>query len=446
MALSNVSLAPAAQEIFTQDISGALTESAGEFGVTREAVLAQARRAQPFLQEYRTLAERGQLPMFALPYREDDVDAMLARVAEWRQTFARLIVLGTGGSSLGGQALTALVAQPFAQPAVQFIDNVDPLTMDGLLAHVAWKETGFLVISKSGTTAETLAQTLAVLAPFRAALGDAAVARHFTFITVPGDNPLRRLAAMFSAPVIDHDPALGGRFSVMSEVGLLPAAMAGLDIHAVRRGAAAVLDAHWVGAAHATSDIDAFPAAVLGAGVHYALQEAGRHLAVLMPYSDQLAALGWWYRQGWAESLGKQGRGTTPIYARGAVDQHSQLQLYLDGPADKFITLLLPETAGQGPQMDGALAQAIGAEYLNGKRIGDVMDALAHGTEATLRAHHRPLRVWRLPRVDAYMLGALMMHIMLETVLTARLLDTNPFDQPAVEHGKQLARARLAAM
>jgi glucose-6-phosphate isomerase len=171
---------------------------------------------------------------------------------------------------------------------------------------------------------------------------------------------------------------------------------------------------------------------------------AGLSQTVLMPYVDRLAAFGLWFRQLWAESLGKDGSGTTPIRALGTVDQHSQLQLYLGGPRDKLYTLITVSSAGVGRLVERALAEDERLGYLVGSSLGDLLDAESRATYETLARHGRPTRLIALDRLDEEGLGALFMHFMLETILTARLIGVDPFDQPAVEEGKVLARRYLA--
>ena len=166
----------------------------------------------------------------------------------------------------------------------------------------------------------------------------------------------------------------------------------------------------------------------------------GVNMSVVFPYIDRLASFGLWYRQLWAESIGKDGKGTTPLRAMGTVDQHSQLQLYLDGPKDKIYTIVMGAPADQGPVIDTALFDDPALSPLRGRRMGDLLDACQRATAETLVAKGRPVRVMRLPRVDERAMGALMMHFMLETVIAAHLFGVDPFDQPAVEQGKVLAR------
>ena len=187
-------------------------------------------------------------------------------------------------------------------------------------------------------------------------------------------------------------------------------------------------------------------APAIGAAIAVGLERENRiSTTVLMPYVDRLADFGLWFRQLWAESLGKDGKGTTPINALGAVDQHSQLQLYLDGPRDKMFTVIMLDIAGKGPVVSPALANDDALSYLAGHTLGDLMDAEQRATAQTLIEHHRPTRIFRLETLNERVMGALFMHFMLETIIAAHMMDVDPFDQPAVEDGKNLARQYLAA-
>jgi glucose-6-phosphate isomerase len=222
-------------------------------------------------------------------------------------------------------------------------------------------------------------------------------------------------------------------------VGLLPALLMGLDVKRLRAGAKAVLD-EVLGA----KSPDEAPAAV-GAALHYALSEDDRlATTVLWPYADDLAVFGGWWRQLWAESLGKDGKGSTPVSVLGPVDQHSQLQMFRDGPNTALFTLVTVDTRGKGPAAPRARANALGLKYLAGKRLGDLVDAEARATAQTLHKNGRPVRHIHLPKVDEFHVGALMMHFMLETIIMGRLMAVDPFDQPGVEEGKILAREYLA--
>jgi glucose-6-phosphate isomerase len=380
-----------------------------------------------------------------LPAARADLDALAPLARRYRESFDAVIVLGTGGSSLGGAAVAALLGDAAraaaGRPALHFADNIDPTGFDALLGSQPLARTGFLVVSKSGSTAETMTQLMIALEAVIAAAGKAAPGRQMTVIAEPGDNVLRRVAAAHGIAALDHDPKVGGRYSVLSLVGMLPALIAGLDAAALRQGALEVLTAT-LGAA---DPADA-PAAV-GAALSVAFaRERQVSQMVLLHYSDILVKFGLWYRQLWAESLGEGGQGTTPVPAVGAVDQHSQLQLYLAGPRDNLYTLVLGDRAGTGRRVDPRLAADPALGYLAGRTMGDLMEAEQRATADTLIRNGRPVRLLRLPRLDARALGAMMMHFMIETMLAARLMGVDPFDQPAVEEGKVLARKYLGEM
>jgi glucose-6-phosphate isomerase len=389
-------------------------------------------------------ATRLEFPLWQLPARRDDL-VPLTEVADVFARFEIVVLFGTGGSSLGGQALAQLAEASNGlahRPRLQFVDSLPPQGMLQLFAALDLARTGFIVISKSGSTAETLAQILVAIGEVKTKLGDAAVARHVVGIAEPGDNALRRLAARHGFPMLDHDPKVGGRFSVLSVTGMLPASILGLDVLAIRAGAGQVLEA----CLGARNPAEAPPA--IGAALNVALQRRrGVGATVLLAYAAQLERFTWWHRQLWAESLGKDGEGTLPAPAMGPVDQHSQLQLYLGGPADKFFTVFLPQVAGIGQRIDVGLAGNDPAlMYLHGRSIGDLVDAEGRATAETLAKRGRPTRIIRVDRVDERTLGALFMHFMLETVISAHLLGVDAFDQPAVEEGKVLARQYLAEM
>jgi len=378
------------------------------------------------------------LPLFALPGARDDLAGLAAFAEELRGDFRDVVVLGTGGSSLGGRALAALADPRRPEtPRLHFPDNLDGHGFAGLLTALDVGKTHFIAISKSGGTAETLAQLLAAMDHVRAHASKDAFARAFSVITQPSPSVLRRLAEKWRLRVMNHDPGLGGRFSVLSLVGLLPAYVLGLDGAAVRDGARTVLEATLA----ATRPGEAAPA--VGAALAVGLAERGASVSVMLAYADRLDCLALWYRQLWAESLGKDGHGTTPVRALGPVDQHSQLQLYLDGPDDKFFSIIQLATAGDGPRVPADLAADAALDYLAGRTLGDLVDAECRATAQTLAGAGRPVRRFELDRLDEYVLGGLMMHFMLETILAAHLLGVDAFDQPAVEQAKVLARRYL---
>ncbi len=376
--------------------------------------------------------------------------AALAKLSEGART---LVFFGTGGSSLGGQTLAQLAGWNIpghisdaqkARPRTRFYDNLDADTLEQALAHMDFATTRFVVTSKSGGTVETLVQAITTLQAVKAKGLSNAVPRLFLGLTEPDvagkANGLRALFTAHDIPILDHHTGIGGRFSVLSNVGLLPALARGVDVAAVRRGACQVVD-DMLGARN-PRDV---PAAI-GAAVVIALaRDKGIGCQAMMPYADRLGSFASWFVQLWAESLGKGGNGTTPIACLGPLDQHSQLQLFQDGPRDHLLTILRTPTAGLGPAIAPDMAIAAGIAFLAGRNVGDLVAAQAAAVPEALAKAGRPVRVFDIPELDERAMGALLMHFMLETILAGRLLGIDPFDQPAVELAKTLARDRLVS-
>jgi glucose-6-phosphate isomerase len=399
-----------------------------------DMALAGASDALRWLRESK--ADRS-IELLGIPERSDDIDRASEAAAKLAENTSEVAVLGIGGSSLGGQALLALRSSGSKGPKVRFFDNPDPLSWAEALAGFDLKSTRFVAISKSGGTAETLIQALTAADAIEKAGGGKYLKHHFLAITEPRRSPLREFAESIGAQVIDHPTGVGGRYSVLTVVGVLPAILMGLDVAQLRAGAAAVL------AQALSSDAADVPAAA-GAALHQALAADGRlNQTVLWAYADRLHTFGSWWRQLWAESLGKNGKGSTPVSALGPVDQHSQLQLFRDGPANCLFTILSTETEGKGPAAPRERAEALGLSYLAGRTIGDLVAAEARATAETLARNGRPVRQIKLSKISEGSVGALMMHFMLETIVMGRLMGVDPFDQPGVEEGKVLARQYL---
>ncbi len=431
--------------LYRQIIQNCFETHVGPYGLSDADFHDLRDQTGPIIDDLNKQIDAGALALLRLPDATADLDELAPIAKRFRKSFDDVIVLGTGGSSLGGQTLYSLADSGFGPrkggPRIHFIDNVDPDTFELLYEQLDLRKTGFIVISKSGSTAETVAQFIACLDRFMTLKGRDSASDHALVITEPGANPLRSLADRLSLPVLDHDPDIGGRFSALSLVGLLPAMIAGLDAHAVRRGAKAVLDATLKGPDPRESE----PA--VGAALKVAfLKKKGIANTVLMPYVDRLANFGLWFQQLWAESLGKNGTGSTPIRAMGTRDQHSQMQLYLDGPRDKMFTLMTLDVQGQGGLISNALVKEKELAYLQRRRMGDLLEAEQHATAETLVKNGCPTRLFQMDHLDEEVMGALMMHFMLETIIAAGLLGVDPFDQPAVEQGKVLARKFLSEM
>jgi glucose-6-phosphate isomerase len=433
---------------FTQNIDTARAEKIGAHGVAKAALDDTLKRCDAALAWVRKQHVDGRLPLLRLPARTDDLDEINKAAARLRAGATDVVVLGTGGSSLGGQTLAQLAdvavrgTEAFRSgPRMHFVDNLDPVTYDKLLAKLPLASTRFIAISKSGGTGETLMQTAAAIAAVKGAGLEARIGELFFGISESvksgKQNGLRDLLGS-SVAMLEHDPSIGGRYSVLSNVGLLPAAILGLDIKAVRAGAGQALAP--VLAERPAAQV---PAA-LGAALNVAAAAEGKNIAVLMAYADRLERFSRWFTQLWAESLGKDGKGTTPIGVLGPVDQHSQLQLFIAGPRDKLFTVVTVDTKGRGPRIDAALAKRAGEPDLGGKTIGDLVAAQGRATAETLAKNDCPVRTMHLPRLNEESLGALLMHFMLETIIAAHLMGVDAFDQPAVEEGKVLAKQYLA--
>ena len=433
---------------FKQTIENARAETIGEHGVGRAALDDALKRAEAALDWVRKAHETSSLPLLRLSAKTSDLDEIRQAAARLRQGASDVVVLGTGGSSLGGQTLAQLAGvgvrgiEAFRDgPRLHFMDNLDPATYGGLLAKLPLATTRFIAISKSGGTGETLMQTAAALSAVTAAGLEPRIGELFFGISeavkAGKRNGLRDLLGS-SVEILEHDPGIGGRYSGLSNVGLLPAAILGLDIGAIRAGAATALAP--VLAKRPAAEV---PAA-LGAALNIAAAGAGKNIAVLMAYADRLERFSRWYVQLWAESLGKDGKGTTPLGALGPVDQHSQLQLFIAGPRDKLFTVITTATRGQGPRIDADLAKRAGEPDLGGRTMGDLVAAQGRATAETLAKNGCPVRTMHVETLNEESLGALMMHFMLETMIAAHLLGVDAFDQPAVEEGKVLAKQYLA--
>ncbi len=388
-------------------------------------------------------------------YRELEAQrAERARVIDFarsvRGTHDDVVVLGIGGSSLGAVALrTALLppawnartaGQRGGRPRLHVLDNVDPRTIAGVLSVVSLPRTIFVVISKSGGTIETLAQYLVVRERLAQAGLDAA--RHLVFVTDPARGALRTIAGRDGIPAFDVPANVGGRFSVLSPVGTLPAALCGIDVEALCAGAMVMRDAT-LGAELAANAAGLFATLQWRAHTH-----AGQGQHVMMPYSDALRDLAPWFVQLWAESLGKCDAdglhvGPTPIASVGATDQHSQVQLFMEGPADKTVTFVRVDSSADDVQIPRLEAGERAMAFLGGHSLGELLDIECRSTASALARAGRPSMSMTVGAADAWHLGGLMMWLMQATTIAGALYRVNPLDQPGVELGKRLANAEL---
>lgn len=441
------------RRLVTQSVAGCLEPAIGASGLSSSALAGWVARLDSAVAGLRTAYEQGTLAHLKVPEATADIAAAEAAMAALSEGAQAIVFLGTGGSSLGGQALAQLNGfnlpggadeSQRGRPRTRFYDNLDAVTLERALATLDLETTRFVVISKSGGTPETLAQAVAAMAAVKAAgLGDR-IARHFLALADPPTggklSGLRQLATNFGIPVLDHEPGIGGRFSVLTNVGLLPAIARGLDVRALRRGARTVVD----GMLKAKSAAEFVPAVGAATAIGL-LRERGVKVSVMMPYADRLGRFSDWYVQLWAESLGKGGAGTTPLACLGPLDQHSQLQLFMDGPKEHLINVVRVPTAGTGPVLERGLCEIAGIGFLAGRPLGDLVAAQSEAVPEALGKAGRAVRRIDLDRLDEAAFGALLMHMMLETILAGSLLGVDPFDQPAVELAKVLTRERLSA-
>jgi len=405
------------------DLGNALSTTPG---VSREALERLDDRvadAHERIEAGRANAEHGYAAL-NLPDTADP-DAIRATVDRFESP-ETILTVGIGGSALGAATIDRALGGP---ADTYYLDNVDPEWIDRLLADVDLSEAVVNVVSRSGTTAETLANFLVV----REAMQSAGVDwTERTLVTTGESGNLRELADAHDLPALDVPEGVPGRFSALSTVGLAVAALQGADLEGLLAGAAAEADRL------APSLFDA-PAYAYGA-VSYALAARGAAVNAMMPYDESLEYFAEWFAQLWAESLGKEGLGQTPARALGATDQHSQLQLYRAGPHDKLVTLVRPREREDVTIPETDLS---GLSYLGGSSLGDLLGAEFEATEASLAAAGVPNVRIEIDRVDARGVGELLYGMEAACVLYGELASVSTFVQPAVEWGKRAARGLL---
>ena len=426
----------------------------GVHGLPRTELASLAQRFPEVQAEVRRRRSGGDYGFYALADQAAAVKSIAGFAEGLGQAHDHVLVLGIGGSALGAKALLNALRPPAWNelddeardyfPRLTVLDNVDPSSVAGALKRIDPRRVLVNVISKSGGTAETMAQYLVVRAWLDEALG-AAATRHLVFTTDPDRGALRELAQREGVATLDVPVDVGGRFSVLSPVGLLPAALVGIDIAALLAGARLA-----VGRA-AADQLQANPAA-LYAALHWAADvRLKARVHVLMPYTDRLREFAEWYRQLWAESLGKAvsrlGKGVevgpTPVGAVGATDQHSQVQLFMEGPHDKLITFLVVENLGEDVAIPARDQLPPDLAYLPGHSLGELLRLEYEATAAALARMGRMSLTLRIPQLSGETVGELFMFYQLATGYAGVWYDVDPFDQPGVELGKRLIYAAL---
>lgn len=405
-------------------------------------------RAHAGFQRRRQANELGFLDLPANVALHEQSTDFASRV---RGQFDDVVVLGIGGSALGPIALRTALLKPQwnslsadergGWPRLHVLDNVDPRTIAALLDRLDLGRALFVVISKSGGTAETMAQYLVIRGRLESTVGDAR--RHLVFVTDPQKGALRTIANEEKIPALDIPPNVGGRYSVLTPVGILPAALAGMDTAAILGGAAEIKKRC------ETDQLAKNPSGIFAMLQFLADTKLGRHIHVLMPYSDPLRDIADWFVQLWAESLGKHrtpndpGVGPTPLAALGATDQHSKVQLFMEGPPDKTISFIAVEDEPVRVEIPKLHSKVKELGYLGGHRLGELLDIERRATAGALARRGRPNLTIHVDRADARHLGELFMFLEIATIYAGELYGINPLDQPGVELGKQFTYAML---
>ncbi len=423
------------------DLNGLLERTAGGDGIGADAWAA----LEPELVRVRdVLAARrgaGALRFADLPADKDSVRRVLEAAESVHGMFDAVVVLGIGGSALGVRAIAGALPQEEGAPRLIVADSFDPDAFGPLLAALDVRRTLFNVISKSGETAETIAQFMIVRDRLLRELGAVDYKQHLVVTTDAHQGSLRQIVNDEGFRELVIPEGVEGRFSALTSVGLFPAAVAGIDVQELLAGAASVDDRRRA-AASPMED----PALVLAGALWHLATRHDKRTLVLMAYCERLAATGDWFCQLWAESLGKAldaaGRtvefGQTPIRL-GAADQHSQLQLFLEGPRDKVVLFLRVDDHGGGVDVPATYQDLEGVGYLGGHSLGELLNAEQRATELALAKRGRPSATLLLPAVTPFTLGQLLYLLQLATVAVATLADVDPFTQPGVEDARRLA-------
>jgi glucose-6-phosphate isomerase len=441
------------------DYNNTLVENTGSrAGITIEEIESYRDRSTEIHTTLLSRRDRGELPFYDLPYGKDDVKEVKKVGDDLKKTLGErienLLVIGIGGSSLGSIALTRALCHPFhnllpkeerSGPRIFFAENIDPDEIKGLFAILDPEATLVNIISKSGTTAEPMANFLLLQKYMVDKIGADTFKRQVVATTDFKKGTMRKIARELGLRTLKVPEGVGGRFSVLSHVGLFPAYMAGIDIDALLEGAALM--------EKVCSKDDLFKnPAYLNAVIHYHLHtRKGINMAVLMPYSSALSEISVWYRQLLSESLGKKYAlsgeivyaGQTPIKAVGTVDQHSQIQLYREGPFDKIITVLKVQNYKNFLNIPSLYQDQDGVSYLGGHTLNELFDAEERATVHALVKSGRPVVEISLPEINPHTVGQLLYLYEVQTVFGGYLYNVNPLDQPGVEAGKNYTYSLL---
>ena len=407
-------------------------------GISEEDLQAYKKKAALGYERLQAMVDDGKVGFPHLPkYDTTDLKEFAKDV---KTNFNDLIVVGIGGSALGIEAVVNAVL-PYGYntmsytdrgclPRVWVADNVDPSKIQSILKICAPEDTLAVVISKSGNTVETAENFSLIHDWFKSKVQD--LKKHIVVVTDPNKGPLREYANQNNLKSLPIEASIGGRFSVMSPVGLVPAAFLGIDIDKILSGAASITE-------------DGMEQVMTLAAIYLYFIDKGKSINVLMPYSSRLDKFAEWFCQLWGESLGKKytmdGKeitfGTTPVRTVGAIDQHSQIQLFREGPLDKVVTFIGLETHDNDVSVKGDFYEAF--SYLNGLHLGKLLNSELKATEAALLTSKVPSLKIGLNTLDEYSLGQLFMLFQYIVPIIGLSVNINPFDQPGVEEAKEYA-------
>jgi len=419
-----------------------------EHGITDAQLKALAKKTSPLISQLNKERKAGQTPYRDLPFNTQTAQKVKALAGQLKDRCENLVVLGIGGSALGNVALqTAL--NPYMHnldnaqrpgPRLFIFDNIDPPQLASFLKWLGDKldKTIFNIISKSGQTAETISQFMIIRQLLLDKFGPAGLQKHIVATTDPEQSTLRKIAVEDKLRCLEIPPGVGGRFSVLSAVGLFSAAMCGIDIDSLLAGA------RDMDARVSCEDFYKNPAAI-NAAINYHFYNHGKKISVMFPYSYHLKDLADWYRQLWAESLGKAKDltgnevhiGPTPVKALGATDQHSQVQLYREGPNDKLFTFLQVNNFHKDLKIGPAPDCAPELKFLAGADLSKLLNSEKKATEYTLLQDKRPCLTVVFNEVNAYTVGQFIYLYEVTTSFAGALFGINTYDQPAVELGKE---------
>ena len=425
------------------DYTNVLESAVGQaHGIPRIAFDKAAESSKHVIDDIQRAHASGELGFRDLPFDDKAVKA----VTEFAQSHAyrNILILGIGGSALGPAALESALARPYSGKRLVVLDNIDPDFIRDSLDSIQAQDTIVNVIAKSGVTAETMATFAIVRQWMIDSLGETKARDRFVVTTDPQKGDLLAIARQENYPVFHIPPNVGGRFSVLTPVGTLPAALLGLDVAAIMTGARAAAD-------QARKGFFENPA-LAAAFIQFVLErEKAKRILILFPYAQSLWKFSFWFKQLWGESLGKKtdrrGRevyyGQTPTAALGVTDQHSQLQLFIEGPNDKAFLFWDVKEFRNTLSIDHPFSQFDSMGYLQHKSMADLFRAEKQATEIALTEASRPNATVTVDRIDGETLGNLIMFSQYVTAYAGEFYDINAFDQPGVEYGKRLTFAMM---